>query len=95
MPENAALLPGQPLGAGTWVVPAEQAGELGIIAYARTSTGQRLLFDLVSADGSLLSSAHAALDILQPARGLRSAAAPAAARSIRSAAVDWDARQPR
>lgn len=95
VPENAALSAGRPLGAGTWIVPAGSASELGIIAYAKPPARQRLLFDLVSPEGTLISSAQASLEIAQPERSRRAVSAGVASQgTIRSAAVDMDALRP-
>jgi hypothetical protein len=88
VPEYAALLPGKPIGAGAWVVPASKAAELGIITYARPASRQRLMFDLVSRDGVLISSTQAALNVAAPEPPGRSAAVRAAPATIRSAAID-------
>lgn len=63
VPDHAALSAGKPLGMGTWVVPARKAADLAIISYTLPAPRQRLIFDLLTADGRLLSSAQALLDL--------------------------------
>jgi hypothetical protein len=68
VPDYAALSEGRPIGAGTWVVPASRAGNLGIIAYAQPAAKQRLAFELLSAEGALISRSDALLNVSQPDR---------------------------
>ncbi len=71
VPDYAGLSQGQPLGAGTWVVPASKATDLGIIAYAQPSSKPRLAFELLSGEGALISRANAVLTIGDPERADR------------------------
>jgi hypothetical protein len=68
VPDYTALSLGQPLGAGTWVVPASRVGDLGIIAYAQPASRQRLAFELLSRDGELISTATTSFSVAEPER---------------------------
>jgi hypothetical protein len=56
VPEHAALSAGEPQADGTWVVPAEQAGEVKLTTYALPGQEQRkLTAELRAADDALLA----------------------------------------
>lgn len=62
VPEHTALSVGKPLGAGAWLVPTDLIERLGIISYALPPK-RALTFDLLTADGRVLSSARVPVDI--------------------------------
>lgn len=63
VPEHAALSAGKPIDVGTWIVPAREAANLAIISYTLPAPRQKLLIDLLTEDGKVLSRAQALLEI--------------------------------